>query len=86
MEKRWLGDVRYVSARGISPRFEAGVPDKDYDSSMTRALATTASWLLLCSLSFGQEDGYRDLSFPNTTGQGSSTLSARVYYPATSSG
>ena len=53
---------------------------------MTRALATTSSWLLLCSLSFGQEDGYRDLSFPNTTGQGSTTLSARVYYPATSSG
>ena len=53
---------------------------------MVRALALAASGMLLCSLAVGQEAGYRDLSFPNTTGQGSSTLSARVYYPATAAG
>ena len=53
---------------------------------MIRALALAASGMLLCSLAIGQEAGYRDLSFPNTTGQGSGTLSARVYYPATAAG
>jgi len=53
---------------------------------MIRALALALASALLQPVSVGQEAGYRDLSFPNTTGQGSSTLAARVYYPATSAG
>ncbi|MCC6672979.1 MAG: hypothetical protein IT458_18080 [Planctomycetes bacterium] len=30
--------------------------------------------------------GYRDATFPNTTGQGTASLAARVYYPATAAG
>lgn len=52
---------------------------------MKSSLAAFAALALSCSVA-GQEAGYRDLTFPNTTGQGSNTLSARVYYPATSSG
>jgi len=34
----------------------------------------------------GYPAGFRDLSFPNTTGQGSATIPSTVYYPAQSAG
>ena len=53
---------------------------------MLRALSLLGACLSLLVSSPGQEAGYRALSFANTTGQGTSTLSARVYYPATVAG
>ena len=41
---------------------------------------------LVASLVHGQSAGYRDTSFPNTTGKGSAALDARVYYPAITAG
>ena len=42
--------------------------------------------LLLVSFHSAQTAGYMDLSFANTTGAGSATIPARVYYPASASG
>ena len=61
-------------------------PDRGYSHGMTRTLLVALGSLALQLSSAAQDSGYRDLTFPNTTGQGSSTLSARVYYPATAAG
>ena len=47
-------------------------------------VVSAAAALSLCCAA--QEAGYRGVTWPNTTGQGSATLSARVYYPATAAG
>jgi pimeloyl-ACP methyl ester carboxylesterase len=49
------------------------------------ALAFTLALSTLAPLA-GQSAGYRDLTFVNTTGQGSATIPSRVYYPATAAG
>ncbi len=46
--------------------------------------ALCATLVAVCAVAQGA--GYRDLSFANPTGQGSSSLQARVYYPATAVG
>jgi len=53
---------------------------------MTRLVRAAACTLLLAACASTQAAGYRDLAFTNPTGQGSSSLQARVYYPATTAG
>ena len=53
---------------------------------MTRLVRAAACTLLLAACASAQAAGYRDLAFANPTGQGSSSLQARVYYPATVAG
>ncbi|MGC6488059.1 MAG: chlorophyllase/cutinase-like alpha/beta fold protein [Planctomycetota bacterium] len=53
---------------------------------MWRSVQLVCATSLSALACFGQEAGYRSVSFANTTGQGSATLSARAYYPATVAG
>ena len=77
-----------ISAAAAADMLQNRMPrsDSGYDVVMTRTLLVALATLSLQLSSTAQESGYRDLSFPNTTGQGSNTLSARVYYPAVAAG
>ena len=53
---------------------------------MIRPLLTVCLALVCAALGSAQNVGFRTTSFANTTGQGSSSISTRIYYPSTSSG